>query len=131
GPPVVRTVMDDQIDDLLFRQASIDAEVGERHVVPGVALVLEIVAQALPRVPELHGGLLAHRAAVHPSLQQVLGDASVQVDHQRRVFEPLCPLRAAFSCASRSGTLAASRISSKSDRLYRRSVVLWTVTSFG
>ena len=78
------TVMDDQIDDLLLRQAGIHAEAGERQIVAALALVLEVVALAEPRVPE-------PQVFLHPRVEQLLRDARSDVNHQRRVRETLRP----------------------------------------
>ena len=86
-PREQRPVVDDQIDDLLLRQAGIHAEAGEREIVAALALVLEVVALPEPRVAEPH-------VLPHPGVQQLLRDARGSVDNQgliRKAFSPLTP----------------------------------------
>ena len=76
-------MVDYQIHDQLLGEAGVEPEVDERHVVPGVGLILQIVTLAKPRVLESHGGGRVVIGRVHPSVQSLLGDARVQVDSKR------------------------------------------------
>ncbi len=90
-------VVDDQIDDLLLGQTGVDAEAGERHVVPGLALVLQVVALAQPRVPEAHVSLPSTPSSISCGMRAfVLMTKGVSANRSAHS-------RAAFSSASGSG----------------------------
>ena len=85
-----RPVVDDQVDDLLLRQAGIHTEAREGQIVPALALVLQIVPLAVPGVPEPH--VVARRQQVDPASIMSSGMRAFEIDDQGLVREPLGPL---------------------------------------
>ena len=79
-------VVADQVHDLLLRQTGVDAEARQRQIVPGLALVLEVVTLAVPGVPELACPRASTRRA------SPAGCAAFGSIDQRLVREPLLPL---------------------------------------
>ena len=78
-------VVDDQVNDLLLGQTGLGTKSRQRHVIPALALVLQVVSLAQP-------GVLEPKVSGQPAVEHFLGDARVDVDDQRLVREPLGPL---------------------------------------
>jgi DNA modification methylase len=78
-------VVDDQVNNLLLGQTCLSAKSRQRHIVPALALILQVVSLAQP-------GVLEPKVSCQPVVERLLGNARVDIDDQRLVREPLGPL---------------------------------------